>query len=69
MARTSKKLVKHVISFRVNELEREALEEIADEFGVTISTLLRKSLKLLEKAYLNGDGLDARTERRNHLDL
>lgn len=55
MPRISKNAVKHIVSFRVNDLEREVLEELASEFDMNISTLLRKSLELLEKAYMDGE--------------
>jgi len=35
---------KHIISCRVNELEMEVLQHMTEEFGTSISELLRQSL-------------------------
>jgi len=48
MSRNSVDPVKHVISFRVTEDEKELLKELVSETGMNISTLLRKSIGLLE---------------------
>jgi DNA-binding MarR family transcriptional regulator len=39
--------VKHVISFRVNDHEKECLYEVARSLGINISILLRESVTLL----------------------
>jgi len=48
MSRYSVDPVKHVISFRVTEDEKVILEELVSATGMNISTLLRKSISLLE---------------------
>lgn len=40
--------VKHIVSFRITEEEKELLEELSVATGMNISTLLRKSVGLLE---------------------
>ncbi len=47
MGRTSEDLVKHVISFRVNDEERVVLEDLSIAAGVSISTLMRESIDVL----------------------
>lgn len=49
MGKTSENPVKHVVSFRVNDGEKELLEEIARESGMNISTLIRETLFLVEE--------------------
>lgn len=53
MARTSDDPLKHVISFRVTDSEKLALEQLASFHGVKVSTLLRETVYLLE-GDLNG---------------
>jgi AraC-like DNA-binding protein len=48
MGRKSDDPVNHVISFRVNDLEKSELEKIASSFGVSISTLMRECINELE---------------------
>jgi len=48
MSRYSVDPVRHVISFRVTEDEKELLQELVSATGMNISTLLRKSISLLE---------------------
>ena len=40
---------RYIISCRVNDQEMEVLQEIAKNHGTSISTLLRRSLNLLEQ--------------------
>jgi len=47
MGRTTKDPVKHVITFRVNAEERDALQKMSDRMGVSVSSLMRTILKLL----------------------
>ena len=47
MSRSRKNPVKHVISFRVTEHEKELLNDMAEESGVNISILLRERLHLV----------------------
>lgn len=53
MARTSKDPKKFIISCRVNDKEMQALHALSEESGLSISTLLRKSLGLAEKHFQN----------------
>ena len=48
MSRTSDDPVKYVISFRVNDSEKEVLDAIAFRYGVSISTLMRNSIHSLD---------------------
>ena len=50
MARYSEDPVKKIISFRVNEEEKERLEALAKGLSVSISCLLRNSLNVLESS-------------------
>lgn len=50
MARHSVDPVKKIISFRVNEEEKERLEALAKGLSVSISCLLRNSLNVLESS-------------------
>jgi len=43
--------VKYVISFRVTADEKEILEELSSAMGMNLSTLLRKTLNLLEERH------------------
>lgn len=52
MSRTSDDPVKHVISFRVNDEERVALEDLSIAAGVSISTLMRESIEVLKNQVL-----------------
>lgn len=47
MGRCADDPVKHVISFRVTDMEKEALEDLAQVLGVNVSTFLRQKLNLL----------------------
>ena len=48
MGRTSENPVNHVISFRVNDEEKTELEQLASNFGVSISTLMRRCIYELD---------------------
>jgi len=48
MSRYSIDPVKHVISFRVTEVEKELLQDLVTATGMNISTLLRKAISLIE---------------------
>lgn len=47
MARTSQNPKKFIVSCRVNDEEMENLRELAEESGLSITMLLRKSLDLI----------------------
>lgn len=47
MARYSDDPVKHVITFRVNQEEKQQLEQLAKLSGRTISDFVRRNLDLL----------------------
>jgi len=48
MPRSSDDPLKHVISFRVTDAEKLALEQLASFHGVKISALMRETVCLLE---------------------
>lgn len=48
MCRTADDPVRHVISFRVNDEEKEVLENLSILERVSISALMRESIALLE---------------------
>lgn len=47
MSRHSDDPVKHVISFRVNQEEKQLLKELAREYRCSVSDFLRKNLQEL----------------------
>jgi len=47
MARTSTNPKKFIVSCRVNNEEMETLRDLAEEHGLSITMLLRKSLDLI----------------------
>lgn len=49
MGKTRKDAMHHVISFRVNNEEREFLNLLAEQHGLSISTLIRANLNLTEE--------------------
>lgn len=53
MGRTSIKPKKFVISCRVNYEEMRDLQERAEEYGISITTLMRKCLELPEQHACN----------------
>ena len=59
MARVSSNPKKFIISCRVNHQEMEALQERAEAYGMSITTLLRKSLELQEREFAKGSLLRA----------
>ena len=54
MCRTSDDPVRHVISFRVNDEEKEVLETLSILESVSISTLMRESIALLDVGFSQG---------------
>lgn len=51
MARSATNPKKFIISCRVNHREMEALQKRAEECGLSITMLLRKSLELVERDF------------------
>jgi hypothetical protein len=51
MGRTSTNPKKFIISCRVNHREMEALQKLAEDSGLSITMLLRKSLELAEREH------------------
>jgi Family of unknown function (DUF6290) len=49
MCRQTDDPLKHVISFRLTDSEKTALEQLASFHGVKVSHLLRETVYLLEK--------------------
>lgn len=49
MARTSQNPKKFIVSCRINDEEMETLRELAEESGLSITMLLRKSLTLMAR--------------------
>lgn len=49
MCRYSDDPLKHVVSFRITDSEKSALEQLAGFHGVKVSTLLREAVYLLEE--------------------
>jgi len=49
VARCSDDPLVHVISFRVTDAEKSALEKLASFHGVKVSTLMRETVYLLEE--------------------
>ena len=49
MGKTVENPKRYIISCRINDQEMETLQEIAKMHGTSISTLLRRSLNLLEE--------------------
>ena len=64
MARYSDDPVPQIISFRVNTEEKARIEALAKGHSVSISTLLRHSLNLLENS---PDTIHAQLKRSQHL--
>jgi len=58
MCRASDDPVNHVISFRVNDAEKELLYAVASQSGVSISRLLRNSVHDLGAFWTRGSGRD-----------
>lgn len=57
MGRTSNNPKKFVISCRVNHKEMRDLQERAEEYGISITNLLRKCLKLPEQHHRSANKL------------
>jgi len=51
VARSAANPKKFIISCRVNHREMEVLQKRAEESGISITTLLRKSLELVERDF------------------
>ena len=66
MCRTSEDPVRHVISFRVNDEEKEVLENLSMLESVSISTLMRDSILLLEDDFLARGKIKMAHKRRKY---
>ena len=64
MARTSDNPVNHVISFRVNDKEKNELDKLASSSGVSISSLMRDLI-----LSLGGNAVSNPCEIINHKDF
>ena len=54
MARSATNPKKFIVSCRVNHREMEVLQKRAEASGISITTLLRKSLELIERDFNPG---------------